>query len=118
MGLIAGEKKIEVIFSPTPSASVHESSLSSSSAVNEFVIPKIGKKDSNKNFGRTDFNIRILQKNTANILPLPSADSWLLSGQTQTYFPYLGMLNHPSTGTTDIAFGKLISMVLLIKIQE
>src|SRR3990170_3740657 len=104
---IDGEKKIEVIFSPTPSASVHESSLSSSSTVNEFVIPKIGKKDSNKNFGRTDFNIRILQKNTANILPLPSADSWLLSGQTQTYFPYLGMLNHPSTGTTDIAFGKV-----------
>src|SRR3989304_4838273 len=104
---IDGEKKIEVIFSPTPSASGHESSLSSSSTVNEFVIPKIGKKDSNKNFGRTDFNIRILQKNTANILPLPSADSWLLSGQTQTYFPYLGMLNHPSTGTTDIAFGKV-----------
>ena len=101
---ITGEKKIELIFSPTPSVPVQDSSLSTSDYANEFVIPTIGKLDSSNTFGRTDFNIRILQRNSAKLLPLETADYWKLDGKVQTKFPYLGMKNHPGAPTIDIAF--------------
>lgn len=102
---IEGDKKIEVIFSPTPSIAIHESSLSSSTSANEFVIPMIGKIESNKNFGATDFNIRILQRNPSKLLPVNPLDYWKLDGVVQTKYPYLGMLNHPSLSTSDLGFG-------------
>lgn len=101
---IAGEKKIEVIFSPTPDVSVLNSSTSNTQYANEFVIPNIQTAGSNS-YGKTEHNIRILQKNAAGLVNLDGADSWKLEGVVQTKYPYLGMLDHPSTGTTDLGFG-------------
>lgn len=100
-----GDKKIDVIFSPTPGVAVLQSSTSTTNYANEFVVPKIGKRDSSNNFGKTDSNIRILQKNAAGAVTLNPGDTWKLDGNTQTTYPYLGMLNHPGSGDTDIAFG-------------
>lgn len=104
------DKKIEIIFSPTPSVPILETKplvIQSfpSSTVNDFVIPNIVKVDANGSFGRTDSNIRILQKNTNNLIKLGSNESWKLAGTSYTSYPYLGMLNHPFSGDTDIAFG-------------
>lgn len=104
------DKKIEVVFSPTPSVAVLESGAfvppgQAALCANEFVIPKIGKVDSNNNFAATNFNIRLLQKNDATLIPLDASNYWIYEGVQQTSYPYMGMLSHPSTGTTDISFG-------------
>jgi len=106
---VKDDKNIYLIFSPTPSIPVLESNLFvpvgiTTQVVNDFVIPKIGKVDSNDQFGATNFNIRILQKNSGNLLPL-STDTWQFEGNIYNQFPYLGMLNHPFSGDTDISFG-------------
>lgn len=112
---------INVIFSPTPSVAVAESGgfvppNLNNSVANEFVIPKIGALSSNNNWGQTNYNIRILQKNAYNLVPLTGGDKWTLGGiydtfysaSTFTSYPYLGMLDHPSTGTTDLGFGTVL----------
>lgn len=110
---IKDDKLIDVIFSPTPSVPVYDSQVVvpinyPTQLANEWVIPKIGKVDSNNNFGKTDFNIRILQKNTSNLLPLTGGDYWKLAGTNIHYdYPYLGMLNHPFSATTDLSFGEV-----------
>ncbi len=107
------DKIIDIIFAPTPSIAVLESSSwvppggTQPVTANEFVIPKIGKADSNNNFGKTNFKIRILQKNPNNLIPLSGTDTWKLEGNTFNDYPYLGMLNHPFSASTDIAFGQL-----------
>lgn len=104
------DQVIDIIFSPTPNVAVLESAAKlipglSAATVDDFVIPKIGKVDSNGNFGRADFNIRILQKNPSNTLPLANGETWHLDGNSFNRYPYLGMLNHPFSGDTDISFG-------------
>lgn len=104
------DKIIDVIFAPTPSVAVLESGVfvppgTPTIFANEFVIPKIGKVDSSNHFGSTTYKIRILQKNQSNLVELTGVDRWKLGGVSYTNYPYLGMLDHPSTGTTDIGFG-------------
>lgn len=107
------DKTITTIFSSTPSVAVLDSSFVPPSvgqfnvgSANDFVIPKIGKVDnSSGSFSSTDCNIRILQKFSGNTINLSGSESWKMNGTTYTAYPYLGMLNHPSSGDTDIAFG-------------
>ncbi len=104
---VKGDKVIPIIFSPTPSVAVGNSSIISSNGNpnNIFVIPKIGQQDSNNNFGATDFNIRVLQRNNANLISLPTSDYWKLDGHVMSSYPYLGHVDHPYLGSTDINFG-------------
>lgn len=93
---VTKEDKVEIIFSPTPVDNVIGS--------NQFVIPKIGKYDSNNKFGKTNFNIRFLRKNP-NPRRLPSGETWGFTGTTYNYYPYAGHLDDPFSGTTDYNFG-------------
>lgn len=109
---IKEDKKITdgIIFSPTPSVAVLESGAfvppgSPTITADEFIIPKIGKVDSSGNFGKTEFNLRILQKHANTLLPLLPVNNWKLAGNNQTKYPYLGHLSHPITGNTDVNFG-------------
>lgn len=105
------DKTIDVIFSPTPSVPVVNSGNYpvqlgvTGNTANDFVIPNLHKPEANNNYGKTDFNLRIVQKNINNLLPLNTGEDWLLDGHNQTSYPYLGMLNHPFSGDTDISFG-------------
>ena len=111
---VQDDYNIDTIFAPTPSVAVLESGsfvppdLTGFTA-NEFVIPKIGKTDSNNHFGSTNYKIRILQKNPNNLIPLTNGDSWMLNYTKYTSYPYLGMLSHPSvmSAATDISFGQV-----------
>jgi hypothetical protein len=96
---ITKEEKVEVIFSPTPCDNVIGSST--------FIIPKIGKYDNNGKFGMTNFNLRFLTKRTTN-RKLPNGEYWRFTGST-TYntYPYVGHLNDPLTGTTDLNWGSV-----------
>ena len=109
---VKDDKKIDIIFAPTPSVAVLESSAwvppgSNLPVANEFVIPKIGKISGNNQFGATNFKLRILQKNAGNLIPLNQNDYWKFEGVVQKSFPFLGHLEHPSTGKTDINFGQV-----------
>ncbi len=108
---------INVIFAPTPSVAVLESNVFNISALtaNDFVIPKIGKVDSNNHFGSTDFKIRILQKYSGNTVTLQNGETWRLGTSSVVgapyvllnNYPYLGMLDHPSNPVNDIGFGEV-----------
>ena len=93
---IDNEKKIEVIFSPTPSSKVFGSL--------DIYTPKIVKRDEKTGvYGRTDFNLRFLRKNK---LPLPCRDTIQLSGKPPiNVYPYAGHLDHPTEPTVDYNFG-------------
>jgi hypothetical protein len=93
---VTGEKKIEVIFSPTPVDKVFGSI--------DIYLPKISKRDEKTGaYSRTDFNIRFLRKNknlmptqdTIKVLGLPSMNS----------YPYCGHLDHPINPLIDYNFG-------------
>lgn len=114
--LAPDDLNINILFAPTPSVAVLDSNVFSISAqtANDFVIPKIGKVDSNNHFGSTDFKIRILQKNSGNTITLSTGETWRLgtSVLASPYvllnnYPYLGMLDHPSNPVNDIAFGEV-----------
>lgn len=98
-----GEKDISLIFSPTPLTYIDETDKS------EFIVPKIGKKDKD-NFVSTESNIRILQSNNSRLIDL-NIYKWnysiLGTLESQTKYPYLGHLDHPITGNTDINFGSV-----------
>ena len=90
------EKRIEVIFSPTPSDNIRGS--------DSVVVPKIYKKENNNTYGRTDHNIRILQKSLPQFST--SGDTFIVQGQNAgNFYPCLNHLSHPITGTTDINWG-------------
>jgi hypothetical protein len=93
------EETISVIFSPTPVDNIIGSS--------NFIVPRIGKYDSNGRFGKTNFNMRFLRKNPS-LTRLPTGEYFRFTGST-TYasYPYAGHLNHPFTGTTDYNFGSV-----------
>lgn len=93
------EEKIEVLFSPTPVDNVKDSSI--------FVIPKMGKYDSNGKFGKTNFNPRFLRVNPT-LTKLAPGEYFIFTGTTQyTSYPYAGHMNNPFTGTTDYNFGSV-----------
>ena len=93
---ITGEKKIEVIFSPTPVDKVLGST--------DVYLPKIAKRDEKSGiYGRTDFNIRFLRKNP---IPLLTTDTIQLLGMPpRNTYPYCGHLDHPINPLVDYNFG-------------
>lgn len=101
---INGTKKIEVMFSPTPLATIHNSK--------GFVIPKIMKLNNNI-WQRTDSNIRILQRSTAGLVENAWNETWRLgyTGQapyatTFTSYPYVGHFDDPYDPDFDLNFGQ------------
>ena len=95
-----GEKKYELVFSPTPLANIFD--------MPSLIVPNIQPTDLTDD----DFeaNIRILQRAPQNI-PLPATDYWNmysnLNQQTYSFssYPYAGNLNHPTDATLDLNFG-------------
>jgi len=90
-----GEKKTEIIFSPTPLVQVPE--------MIDMVVPSIRPVDLTKS-DKFAPKIRILQKRDNN-LPLPVDSQWYFQGITQSSYPYAGNLDHPTEGTLDLNFG-------------
>jgi len=96
---VTTESKVELIFSPTPVDNINGST--------KFVIPKIGKYDSNGKYNKTSSNIRFLRKNPTP-LTLPAGEVWGFTGNTNyTTYPYAGHLNNPFTGNIDYNFGSV-----------
>jgi hypothetical protein len=98
------EKKMEVIFSPTPLTLVGGST--------RFVIPKIYKLDNNA-AKKTSSNIRIVTKTTNGLIDLQAGgtgsytDRWTLNGNVYTSYPYVGHFDTPFNPTYDLNFGYL-----------
>lgn len=92
---VDGEKKIEVIFSPTPVDKVFGSY--------DIFIPKIAKRDLKTGvYGRTDFNIRFLRKNKTL---MPTLNTIQLQGKSPiNFYPYCGHLDHPTAPQMDYNF--------------
>ena len=95
---IDGEKKIDVIFSPTPVDKVFGST--------DIFIPKIAKRDAKTGiYGATDFNIRFLRKNS---IPRSTVNTLQLVGSSPVnYYPYCGHLDQPLDSTIDYNFGTI-----------
>lgn len=93
------DSKVEVIFSPTPVDNVIGSDV--------FIIPKIGKFNSNNQFNRVEHNLRFLRKNPTRT-KLPTGQYFRFTGST-TYdaYPYVGHLDNPFSGTVDYNFGSV-----------
>lgn len=95
-----GEKKYELVFSPTPLANIFD--------MPSLIVPNITPVDLTDD----DFeaNLRILQRAPQNI-QLPSTDYWNMYSEInqQTYsfssYPYAGNLDHPTNATLDLNFG-------------
>lgn len=107
--LVDGEKKIEVIFSPTPIVAIPLDSSAGGASASNIVIPKIGIKN-NSLFQQTAHNIRILQKKSNlscqpwNIIISPT------QSQTNIVYPYAGHLDDPRNPTSDINFDQPYAM--------
>jgi len=93
---VTGEKKIDVIFSPTPVDRVIGST--------DIYAPKIAKRDEKSGiYGRTDFNLRFLRKNA---LPMATQNTIQLEDMPpRNSYPYCGHLDHPINPTIDYNFG-------------
>ena len=97
-----GEKKIEVIFSPTPLVLVKDSS--------SIMIPKISKDTQNYNGGvppRDNYNIRILRRYSGLLDILTDDEFFSFNGVQYTQYPYAGHYDDPYAVTEDINFGIL-----------
>lgn len=97
------EKKMEVIFSPTPLVLVSGSA--------KLVIPKIYKLDNNQ-AKKTTSNIRIVTKTTNGLVDLSTGtgsytDTWNLNGVTYSRYPYVGHFDTPFDPSYDLNFGSL-----------
>jgi len=94
---VVGERKIELIFSPTQSTFVANTT--------QFIIPQIAKLGTNNSLQPTDMNIRMVQIFSGGTIKNASSDSWVLQGVAQTSYPYVGMVDAPFSGATSINFG-------------
>lgn len=98
------EKKMEVIFSPTPMVLVGGSA--------RLVIPKIYKLDNNI-AKKTSSNLRILTKTTNGLVTLQSSgtgsysDTWAFNEVQYNSYPYVGHFDQPFSPTYDLNFGYL-----------
>lgn len=98
-----GEKKYEIVFSPTPMASIFD--------MPSLIVPNIQPVDVTKS-DKFSPNIRILYRQKANI-DLPSGEFWQLSSElnnqsyTQSSYPYSGNLDHTTDATLDLNFGPI-----------
>lgn len=96
---IDGEKKIEVIFSPTPVDKVFGS--------NDIYLPKIAKRDEKSGiYGSLESNIRFLRKNKAPMLS-PTSTIQLKGMTARNTYPYCGHLDHPTEPQIDYNFGQI-----------
>lgn len=96
---ITGEKKIDVIFSPTPIVDVGWLT----NEITRFAIPVIVPNDASsevKNYG----GIKILQRGTQSVDL--QGDFWRFDGDIKYSYPYAGHFNHPFNPTTDINWGQ------------
>lgn len=96
---VEGEKKIDVIFSPTPVTKVGGSS--------NIFTPVITKKSSTgSTYNKTDSNIRFLVKRKS---PLTSTDHIKMVNKPLQYsYPYCGHLDHPLVADLDYNFGQIL----------
>lgn len=93
---VEGEKKIEVIFSPTPVGKLLGS--------NDIYLPIIAKFDEKTSiYGRTDCNIRFIRKRK---LPLLTEHTLKFENNTTllNVYPYCGHLDHPLEPQIDYNF--------------
>ncbi len=104
---VTGNKKIEMIFSPTPLVNIINSK--------GFIIPKIHKVSGDR-FVKGESNMRIVQRTDAGVLQNTYGEYWRL-GKTGTtvfapvnykfgYYPYVGHFDNPFTPTFDLNFGQ------------
>lgn len=95
---VEGEKKIDVIFSPTPVDKVFGST--------DIFLPKIAKRDLKTGiYSRTDHNLRFLRKRP---LPLITVDTIQLDGlPPRNYYPFCSHLDHPTQPLMDYNFGTI-----------
>lgn len=92
---INSERKIEVIFSPSPMSNVI--------GTTDFIIPQIYKLDNAGVYGATESNIRFLRKNPT-LTKITDGSTWNIAGSSftgLTAYPYAGHVSHPFTGETD-----------------
>lgn len=102
---IEGEKKIEVIFSPTPVDKVPGSGSGPSGK--GIFLPKIAKRDVKTGiYDRTEANIRFLRKNPTLMDTTDTIQLTGLSGQNS--YPYCGHLDDPINANTDYNFGPIL----------
>lgn len=95
---IEGEKKIEVIFSPTPIDKVL--------GTTDVYAPKIAKRDEASGvYSRTDFNVRFLRKNKT--LMSTQNELRLIGYTASNSYPYAGHLDHPTAPNLDYNFGPI-----------
>jgi hypothetical protein len=95
---ITGEKKIEVIFHPTPI--INAGWLNNQNS--NFIIPQILPNDASldvKNYG----GIKILLRSVQNV---PLGDFWLFEGDVKTNYPYAGHFDDPFNPNIDINWGQ------------
>ena len=98
---VDGEKKIEVIFSPSPTDKVLGSDINTG-----IYLPKIIKRDDKTGvYSRTDANIRFLRKRPTL---MPTSNTIQMSGKPpMNFYPYAGHLDHPIDPTVDYNFGQI-----------
>lgn len=90
------EKKIEIIFSPTPIDKVLGSS--------DIYLPKIAKRDLKSGaYANTDFNVRFLFKKTLTTVGTIQLEDM----PARHSYPYCGHLDHPVKPTIDYNFGQI-----------
>jgi hypothetical protein len=95
---ITGEKRIDVIFHPTPIINMGWLNNQNSN----FIIPQILPNDASldvKNYG----GIKILLRATQSI---PLNDFWLFEGDVKTSYPYAGHFDNPFNPDVDINWGQ------------
>jgi len=104
---VDGEKKVEIIFSPTPVASLVNATTpgGTGGSASSIVLPKIYNVNNNKAEYAAS-NIRILQKKY--ITNLTAQDRWSFnnSANYQYGYPYAGHYDDPYNPTIDINFGQ------------
>lgn len=98
---IDGEKKIEVIFSPTPVDKVYGTDINTG-----IYLPKIAKRDAKSGiYSVTDANLRFLRKNPTL---MSTSNTIQMQGKSPiNFYPYAGHLDHPVNPTVDYNFGQI-----------
>lgn len=96
---ITGEKKIDVIFHPTPIVDIGWLTNQTSN----FIIPQILPNDASidvKNYG----GIKILLRGTQSVSL--NGDFWMFEGTPKYNYPYAGHFDHPFNPSVDINWGQ------------
>ena len=94
---IKKEKKVEVIFSPTPLTLLQGSK--------EIVLSTIFKVNNGVVADYSGFNYRILMRG-ASPLPLQDRDNWYFKSTKMATYPYAGHFDDPYTPTYDLNLGQ------------